>query len=264
MSSARSSFHRTRPLRACAFPRRTADRSSRLASLLALAVLVLGPLAMDAGRAHAGEPREGGQIWAAAVAQGDLAFLHPKLDRFRTWLELQGRWRSFGESYELGMLPRVGLGYAITDRVILTAGFAVVDNDPARAKPFTELRPWQQLVWNVPVGGFAFQSRTRLEQRIHQQNVGWRLRELVRMNAPIPGTDRIYLAFYDEPFFDLDDTPWGQRRGFRQNRFFAGPGFRLDSERHFVLEAGYQNQWIDRRREDRSNHILLLTLFLNY
>ncbi len=234
------------------------------AGIRALILLVLSTALVGPGPARAGDPREGGQIWAAALAQGDLAFLHPKLDRLRTWLELQGRWRSFGQSYELGMLPRVGLGYAITDRVTLTAGFAVVETDPPRAKPFTELRPWQQLVWNVPIDGFAFQSRTRLEQRLIEQNLGWRLRQLVRMNAPLPGTDRVYFALFDELLFDLDDTPWGQRRGLRQNRLFAGPGFRLDADRRFVLESGYQHQWVDRRREDRSNHVLLLTLFLNY
>lgn len=244
-----------------------ASNSARTRSgalIRALNLLALSAALFAAGPARAGDPREGSQIWVAALAQGDLAFIHPKLDRLRSWIELQGRWRGFGQSYELGMLPRVGLGYAITDRVTLTAGFAVIETDPARAKPFTELRPWQQLVWNVPIGGFAFQSRTRLEQRILEQNLGWRLRQLVRMNAPLPGTDRVYFAFFDELLFDLDDTTWGQRRGFRQNRLFAGPGFRLDADRRFVLEAGYQNQWIDRRREDRSNHVLLMTLFLNY
>ena len=169
-----------------------------LAALAPMTVSTLFVLETDV--AHAGEPREGGQIWATVLAQGGFGFVHPKLERVRSWLELQGRFRSFGESYELGMLPRVGLGYAITDQVTVTAGFAVVDNDPARAKPYTELRPWQQLVWNFPIDGFLLQSRTRLEQRIHQQNVGWRLRELVRLNAPVPGTDRVYLALWEEPF----------------------------------------------------------------
>lgn len=217
-----------------------------------------------AGGARAGDPREGGQIWAMALAQGGFGAVHPKLARVRGWLELQGRWRSFGESYETGFLPRVGLGYALTDQLILMAGFVAVENDPARAKPYTELRPWQQLAWNLPVRGFGLQSRTRLEQRLHQDNLGWRLRELVKATVPLPGTDRVFLAAYDELFFELDDTPWGQRRGLRQNRFFAGPGLRLDREKHVVLEVGYLNQWIDRRREDRDNHVLSFNLFLNY
>jgi hypothetical protein len=243
----------------------TRTNSIPVASLRRLvAVLALGLSLLVAGGAHAGDPREGGQIWAMALAQGGFGFVHPKLARVRGWLELQGRWRSFGESYETGFLPRVGIGWALTDQLTLMSGFAVIENDPARAKPFTELRPWQQLSWNLPVHGIGLQSRTRLEQRIHQDNLGWRLRELVKATLPLPGTDRVFLAAYDELFFDLDDTPWGQRRGFRQNRFFAGPGLRLDREKHVVLEVGYLNQWIDRRREDRDNHVLSLNLFLNY
>jgi hypothetical protein len=231
----------------------------RLVAALAPVLLLL-----VAGGARAGDPREGEQIWAMALAQGGFGFVHPKLARVRGWLELQGRWRSFGESYETGFLPRVGIGYALTDQMTLMTGFAVIENDPAQKKPFTELRPWQQLSWNLPVRGFGLQSRTRLEQRIHQENLGWRLRELVKATVPLPGTDRVFLAAYDELFFDLDDTPWGQRRGFRQNRFFAGPGLRLDREKHVVLEVGYLNQWIDRRREDRDNHVLSLNLVLTY
>ena len=65
-------------------------------------------------------------------------------------------------------------------------------------------------------------------------------------------------------FFDLDDTTWGQRRGFRQNRAFAGLGARLDPDKHISLEAGYLNQWIDNRNEDKLNHVLSLNLFLSY
>lgn len=117
------------------------------------------------------------------------------------------------------------------------------------------------------VKGFTLQSRTRLEQRIIQENVGWRLREFVKGTVNVPGSDRIYLAAYDELFFDLDDTTWsvgGQRSGFRQNRAFAGLGFRLDPGKHISFEAGYLNQWFDRRKEDRMNHVLSLNLFLNY
>lgn len=230
-----------------------------MVAALALVLPLLG-----AAVARAGEPREGGQIWASALTQGGLGVVHPKLDRVRGWLELQGRWRSFGESYETGFYPRVGLGYAVTDAVTLMAGFVAVENDPARAKPFTELRPWQQLTWNLPLPHFGLQSRTRLEQRLHQDNLGWRLREFVKATVPLPGEGRIHLAVYDELCFDLDDTRWGQRSGFRQNRFFVGPGVRLDREKHVVVELGYLNQWIDRRREDRENHVLSLNLFLNY
>lgn len=240
----------------------TFSTRARLVSICSLLFILLSVLVT--GEALAGEPREGEQIWAMALAQGGFGFVHPKLSRVRGWFELQGRWRSFGESYETGFLPRVALGYAVTDQVTLFSGFAAIQMDPAQKKPFTELRPWQQLTWNLPVTGFTLQSRTRLEERIHQTNLGWRLREFIKTTVPVPGTDRVFLSAYEELFFDLDDTTWGQRSGFRQNRFFAGPGFRLDRAKHVSLEVGYLNQWLDKRNEDRDNHVLSLNLFLSY
>lgn len=210
---------------------------------------------------------EGDQLWAMAVLQGGFGFIDPKLDRVKGYLELQGRWRSF-ESLETAFLPRAAIGYAITPQLTAFAGFANVEFDNPRRKPYWELRPYQQLTWNLPLPGVSLQSRTRLEQRIVQDHLGWRLREFVKATVPIPGLepgmDRLYLAAYDEIFLELDDTTWGQRKGLRQNRFFVGPGFRLDPDKHVALEVGYLNQWIDRKKHDRDNHVLSLNLFLSY
>jgi len=235
---------------------------SRAFSLLSALVLVL--LGLGTGEAFASDPSEGDEIWALAALQGGLGFLHPQLDRVKGYLEFQSRWRSFGESFETAFLPRFALGYALTDQLTVYAGHAVILWDPAQKKPYTEQRPWQQLTWNLPVTGFTLQSRTRLEERIQQDNVGMRLREFVKATVPLPGLERVYAAVYDEMFFDLDDTPWGQRRGFRQNRAFAGAGFRVDAAKHVALEAGYLNQWVDRRNQDKLNHVLALHLLLNY
>lgn len=54
----------------------------------------------------------------------------------------------------------------------LFSGFAAIEHNPARMKPFTELR----------------------------------LRHFVKATIPVPGMERVYLAAYEELFFDLDDT----------------------------------------------------------
>lgn len=236
----------------------------KVRALTFLTALSCAVLSLLTGEALASDPSEGDQIWAMAALTTGMGFIHPKMDRVKGYLEFQSRWRSFGESFDTGFFPRLALGYAITDRVTVFAGHAVVEFDPAHKKPYTEQRPWQQLTWNLPVTGFTLQSRTRLEQRIHQQNLGWRARQMVKATVPMPGAERLFLSAYDELFFDLDDTPWGQRRGFRQNRAFAGLGARLDPDKHISVEAGYLNQWIDRRNEDKLNHVLSLNLFLNY
>lgn len=83
-----------------------------------------------------------------------------------------GQGRSFGESYETGFLPRLAVAYAINDQMTLFSGFAAIEHNPARMKPFTELR----------------------------------LRHFVKATIPVPGMERVYLAAYEELFFDLDDT----------------------------------------------------------
>lgn len=239
-------------------------RSPRLRVVALSSVVLVVLMTFASGEAVAGDPREGDQIWAMALLQGGFGFVNPKLSRVRGWLELQGRWRGFGESVEAAFLPRVGLGYAISDQVTFHVGYASIYNDPSQTKSFTEDRPWEQLTWNLPVKKFTLQSRTRLEQRIQADNLGWRLRELVKSTVPMPGFDRAFFSAYDELFFDLDDTRWGQRTGFRQNRAFVGLGYKLDPGQHVALEVGYLNQWLDRRNEDRVNHVLSLNLFLTY
>lgn len=239
-----------------------------------LAVLSVG-LVLVGARASANDLREGEQIWAMTALQGGFGWIDPKLGRVKGYLELQGRWRGFGESLDTAFLPRFALGYAINPQVTVFAGFADVLFDPANhaasgrpsRDPFRELRPYEQITWNLPVEGFTLQSRTRLEQRIIHGNLGWRLREFVKATVDVPGSDRLYLSVYDELFFDLDNTSRRagyQHKGFRQNRAFAGLGYRVDPEKHVCVEVGYLNQWLNPRNADRANHVLSLNLFLNY
>lgn len=208
-------------------------------------------------------PRETGGLWLMGLGQGGLGFIRPELEEVRWWMDVQGRWRNDGESLD-AVLVRPGLGYALTERITLFAGYAWVENDPRRRKPFSEHRIWQQLTWNVPAERFALQSRTRLEQRFIDEETGWRLREFVKLTVPLRSDRRLFLSAYDELFFDLDETDWGQRPGFRQNRAFLGLGWVLDEARQVSLEAGYLNVWLDPRGQDRLNHILSLNVFLNF
>lgn len=241
---------------------------------LRVAALFVGFLLAGA-RVSADDLREGDQIWAMTALQGGFGWIDPKLDRVKGYLELQGRWRGFGQSLDTAFLPRFALGYAINHQVTVFAGFADVVGDPANhvasgrpsRDPFRELRPYEQITWDVPVEGFTLQSRTRLEQRIIHDNLGWRLREFVKATVDVPGSNRLYLAAYDELFFDLDDTSrraGHQHKGFRQNRAFAGLGYHVDPKKHGSIEVGYLNQWLNPRNADRANHVLSLNLFLNY
>ena len=211
------------------------------------------------------QTRDDGALWLAWVAQGRLGAPDTALGDFRFWLDVQDRQRDEARHFDLGIV-RPGLGYALTERITAFAGYAWVPTDPPRRDDFDEHRTWQQLTWNIPVLGGTVQSRTRLEQRFvaTDGDTGWRLREFVKTTVPLVADKSWFVSLWDEMFWDLNDTDWGQRTGFRQNRAFAGLGTFLDEGRRLSLEIGYLNQWIDRPGEDRMNHILSVWLFTTF
>ena len=133
-----------------------------------------------------------------------------------------------------------------------------------------EHRIWQQLTWSPKLEPLTLSSRTRLEQRFLDtgDDLGWRFRQFVKGTIPIAGNSQLFLSVYDEVFFDLNGTDWGQSSGFSQNRLFLGLGWRFDPPLRGVplsVEVGYLNQLIRKRSSsDRLNHILSINFFLNF
>ena len=234
-------------------------RTFVLSSCLALAVLTAPQAAALA------QTQDDGALWLQSVNQGKFGEKDSPLAKWRWWLEAQGRWRDNGGTFDTAFL-RSGFGYAITDRVVAHIGYAFFDTEPDNKPVVHENRIWQQLVWNAPVEGFTFQSRTRLEERFvaDQSDEGWRLRQFFKSTIPVVEDKTTFVSVWDEMFWDLSDTDWGQRTGFRQNRAFLGLGQFLDEQKSMSIEVGYLNQWIDRTDEDRLNHILLICFFVNF
>ena len=138
---------------------------------------------------------------------------------------------------------------------------------PGSAPAFDEHRIWQQALWAGPIERVRFQSRSRLEQRFVEtgSDVGWRFRQFFKGSYPFAFERRLALVGYEEAFFDLNDTNFGQRAGFSQNRLFLGLGWSIDEARHWTIELGYLNQLILRNAlNDSMNHILNLNLLLSY
>lgn len=211
------------------------------------------------------QTRDDGALWLAWVAQGRFGAPGTALGDWRWWFDGAYRQRGEGEHLELAM-PRVAVGYALHERLLLHAGYALVVNEPVGRDEFLEHRPWQQLLWNAPIGDLTVQFRSRFEQRLVETDgdTGLRFRELIRTTLPLAAESPLYVALADELFVDLDDTDWGQRAGLRQNRAFVGLGCFLDDSRHAAIEIGYLNQWLDRPGADRMNHALAITLFTTF
>ena len=70
------------------------------------------------------------------------------------------------------------------------------------------------------------------------------------------------MVIWDEVFFGLNDTDWGQNSGFDQNRFYVGPAYRLS--KNWRVEIGYLNNHIalpGNNPDAITNHNLALTFF---
>ena len=80
---------------------------------------------------------------------------------------------------------------------------------------------------------------------------------------PIAFDSRLRLVAYDEIFFALNDTDWGARAGFDQNRFFVGLAWQFVPGRS--VEVGYLNQFVERNGPDNlMNNILSINFLVNF
>lgn len=164
-------------------------------------------------------------------------------------------------------LLRGAVGVKLSDRVTLYQGYAHVAVPIVGGRDVNEERSFQQLNWSLgrPWGG-DLSSRTRLEQRWRSDgnDMGWRLREMLRFEKPLrEGSGAVNALVYAEGFLALNNTDWGAKSGFDQLRSFAGVEVGLPGAS--TLELGYLNQAINQRGgNSRINHVASVTLFFRH
>lgn len=219
-----------------------------VARVLAQALCAFGVLAV-AFQVPAQATEEDEQIWLAQFSTFSVG------NKWLVFTELQARQTDGAE--RLGqIIVRPAVGYQVSDAVSVFAGYAWVRTEPKGRAASTEHRAYQQLSVRLTggPGKVTVASRTRLEQRfiVGRSDMGWRMRNLVRLDVPL---SKGYSAIVSgEPFVNLDTTTWGQRAGFDQMRGFAGVG--IPVARGVALEVGYAGQYVNRFGvPDRMNHI---------
>jgi hypothetical protein len=210
------------------------------------------------------------RIWENVTTIAKLGSIDPSLEKWRLWLESQGRFRNDGATADQA-LGRVGVGYALSDKASVWLGYAHVATFPQDARTQHENRIWQQVLLTDKATFGDLTSRTRLEQRFIQNvnPVEWRLRQFVRFSHPLWENSPLSIVLWDEVFVRLNSTTPSARFGFDQNRGFAGLGYTFSEKAR--VEIGYMNQLIQSRvvsrREQkfdhRINHILSVSMFLN-
>lgn len=200
------------------------------------------------------------QLWVNLTAMGAVS---GKLVYFA---EIQPRMGD-GVSRLDQLLLRGAVGWKLSPSLTVYQGYAHVVLPVDGGRDVNEERSFQQLNWVMgkPWGG-ELSSRTRLEQRWRSDgdDMGWRLREMLRYEKPLkPGSHAVNALIYGEGFVALNDTDWGAKGGFDQLRSFVGAELGLGGAS--TAEIGYLNQWINQRGGNaRVNHVASVTLFFRH
>jgi hypothetical protein len=240
--------------------------SSRRVSLIA--AFLFGLALASASVAHAQEEdavEDRYQTWLALFAHG------PLYQELWLWVDVQPR---FFEGFEpAAALVRPGLSWHAMAPLWLSAGYAWTPSwrQPPEPRSWGQLlftdehRIWEQalLVLTHEPSGIAGQIRVRAEQRFRSGDVGFRLRVFLRLSVPLVQDRSLYFVLWDEFFTPLNDTNWGQRAGFDQNRVFVGLGWQAVPGM-LRLEFGAASQWIVREGRDTANTIAAINAFVTW
>jgi len=205
--------------------------------------------------------------WLSAGGSGSLEAVSPKFSRLLWWFDFQARF--FQNTNGLGQtVVRPALGWSLTENTSVWLGYGWIRDYPAKRSTIDENRIWQQFLWNGVFGRWSLQSRTRLEQRFVEtgSDVGWRLRQFVKVLYPLLASERLRFAAYDEVFVALNSTDWGAHAGFDQNRLFLGFNVPIDAARQIQAEFGYLNRYASRPAllPGRMDHIGVVNLIFSY
>jgi hypothetical protein len=198
------------------------------------------------------------QTWLALFSGGPLA------GRFVGWFDAHGRFGFAPDSSapNTAVLLRPGVGYRVRDDMTLYLGYLWAPVWRDGLQTLDEHRLWQQWTWDLALqSGPKFQLRSRLEQRLAQGDVGIRFRQMVRAQTA-PMRERFMLVAWDEVFIAFNDTRFGQRAGFDQNRLFLGVANSLTKK--VRLEAGYFNQYLPRPGPDPMRHAFAANLYVTW
>lgn len=223
--------------------------------LLAMTCLILAA----SSTARCQSVADGGQ-WTALFSQGDFAACSSP---WKWWFDGHLRFLEDADGFNQSIV-RPGIGWSLGEDLVVWGGYGWIHTSPLTGNDFDEHRTWQQLTWSRGDEVRTFALRPRLEQRFLEtgDDVGWRFRQLVRMQHHIPNLPRLSFVTWDEIFFHLRDTDWGAASGFDQNRVFVGFGWQHQPDSRLRTEIGYLNQTIDSPSgADRVNHILSINFF---
>lgn len=208
--------------------------------------------------AAAAAQSEDGEVWINAAVSGPIAK--------DVQLSLDSSVRSSdANTRRPARVIRPMIGYQVSKRVSLWAGYTRVEQFPDGRAPAIENRFFEQLSWNVGrIGTASISTRIRLEQRFFENGLGssLRARQLVKIAVPVKGTKLSILAT-TEPFITLQTDVGGTRHGVEQWRNSISLAVPLSP--NLAVEVGYLNRYIIHDgAPDGVDHILPVTLSYHF
>lgn len=203
--------------------------------------------------------------WLGVFARGEIDSSNNEVDDrgLRWWFDGHARFFQLTDGFGQSIV-RPGLGYALSDTTTIWAGYGWIRTAPASGRVFDEHRTWQQVTWSEKFEPWSIGSRSRIEQRFLdiESGTGWRFRQLLSARRAIDSAPEFSLVAWDELFVNLNDTDWGARQGFDQNRLFLGFGWKPCPSRQSRVEIGYLNQHINRTgSQNLTNHLLSINFY---
>lgn len=205
------------------------------------------------------EVEEDGRYWLNIYAQGKLP-----VENLYWSMDTHPRWRDEGKHFDT-LILRPSIFYKLTPKASVWLGYDTIINHPAGASAYQENRLWQQFSYQFdPIGGVSLSSRSRLENREREDfsQHAYRWRQMVRASLPSSLNPQLSWVVYDELFINFNDTHWGPRKGFDQNRLFLGVNWKFSDFSN--ADIGYLNQFINTKTVDRENHVLMTAIRFNF
>lgn len=195
-------------------------------------------------------------FWTQAVGEGNLSSLDESLSTVRLWIESQGRFNNANPmenmNFYQGMI-RTALGYAVTDRLTLWAGYTYLPTENYGQGYVGEQDAWPGMRYIFPTRLGTITLREMVEMRFVRGDApGIRPRTLIKLLHPFEFEPRMGLVVWDEFFFNLNNVTnfpsGGGLSGFNQNRAFAGISWVFNENTR--LEFGYMNLMANRSRPE--------------
>ncbi len=159
---------------------------------------------------------------------------------------------------------RPGFAYKLDNGIRLSGGYLYAQSERAGPDQI-EHRLWQRVSYGIAeFGGGEFKGQTRLEERWREggDGTGVRVRHQFAFAHPITDTP-FTLVLSDEVTVGLNETDWGNTKGFQENRAQAVMEWEMGPA---TWEFGYLNQ---RRNgsngaEDETNHHIVIGLSASF